>query len=486
MYRDTIKLIFEHSLILPNTSDTEAVEYEKVVQRNCGGTQIESFGLFDTAAPNFSNYYPTANESDYTAAEKDFIKPVYRALSEVIVHRKYNPVDFGMNGVLKKSLSKLKGQTVYPNHENVVGNELGAVEEVFWENKYKTSNGILIPAGINARLKLDAKSNPKIARAINMSPPAIHSTSATVEFIWEKSHESMNTDEFFSKLGTFDKDGNMYRRIANNIQRYHELSLVSKGADPFAQKITKEGVIVNPGEADVRNNSEKRRDQKIFIFDFSTIQNSAEEDTIPEETIDINNNNEKDITMNKVFLMALAATFGLTGENFTEEKITEEILQNALKDMPSQLAAFSAIKAAGVSTAEEVTRLKAAETELIALKESTKNIAALQSFQDSTMNTLRASTIALANKLHDGTVPEPILTMLNSATKEVLEGLSVQYNSDIEKKFPLSCNDCHSHNVGRNSASKEEVDPAKPKGKGGKEGLQELIDSKKSKIALNI
>jgi hypothetical protein len=117
---------------------------------------------------------------------------------------------------------------------------MGAVKDVMWEESYKTPGGIVIPSGINARMKLDGKSHPRVARAIMMDPPSIHSTSVTVQFLWEMSH-NLSQEEFFKKLGTFDKDGKQINRVASLVKRYHELSLVGHGADPYAQKITQSG-----------------------------------------------------------------------------------------------------------------------------------------------------------------------------------------------------------------------------------------------------
>ena len=89
--------------------------------------------------------------------------------------------------VLKKSMQMLIGQTINIDHEIAVGNAIGAVSEVFWQPAYKTKSGIEVPAGINAVLKIDGKSNPRIARGVMMDPPSIHSNSVTVRFKWEPS-----------------------------------------------------------------------------------------------------------------------------------------------------------------------------------------------------------------------------------------------------------------------------------------------------------
>src|SRR5690606_30627173 len=175
----------------------------------------------------------------------------------ISVHKRHNPIDFGKNiEVLQKSMSLLVGQTVNADHETMIGNALGAVRDVQWQESY-VSAGKKVPAGFNAELRIDGKSNPRIARAINSDPPSIHSTSVTVEFEWEQSHPKLPAHEFWSKLGTLDEKGQLIRRIVTGIRRYHEISLVSHGADPYAQLIKKDGKIHNPKFAHITYNSDE-------------------------------------------------------------------------------------------------------------------------------------------------------------------------------------------------------------------------------------
>lgn len=75
-----------------------------------------------------------------------------------------------------------------------------------------------------------------------MDPPSIHSNSVSVRFIWDKSHPNLDEDEFWNKLGTYDEKGNLICRVVKEIVSYYETSLVSHGADPFAQKIDEMGI----------------------------------------------------------------------------------------------------------------------------------------------------------------------------------------------------------------------------------------------------
>ena len=193
---------------------------------------------------DYNTYYPNLDKSELTPKDEEFIEPMFRLLSETIVSKNWNPTDFSQNGVLKASMKMLLGQTVNCDHETNIGNAIGAVSQVMWQESYKDGH-FTIPAGINGILKIDGKANPRIARGILMEPPSIHSNSVTVQFKWDKSHPGMEDGEFYQKLGTYDSKGEMVRRIVTEVVRYLETSLVSHGADSFAQKIGSDGKIVN-------------------------------------------------------------------------------------------------------------------------------------------------------------------------------------------------------------------------------------------------
>lgn len=491
MWSDIIRLNSHHSLILPHVGKVGpgGIDVGKLVETHNPTMSIGSFGLFDTAAPNFSTYYPSVTAKDFNPAEDEFIFPVYRALSEVIVHRNWNPVDFSKNGILKKSQHLLVGQTVYPNHENSVGNELGAVPEVFWEEAY-SSKGVRIPAGINARFKLDAKSNPKIARAINMTPPAVHSTSVTVEFLWEKSHATMTEEEFWRGLGKFDKDGNMIRRIATAINRYNEISLVTKGADPFAQKVNKDGKINNPTEAGVRDQQKtKLAETKVYFIDYQTdillnrytgdtLIAGEEVNTIPAE---INNNEQNTNNMNKTFLLALAAVMGLTGDKFSEANITEDVIKEEVTSLMQQKALLLKFKELGltIEKPEDVQSLKESLDKWNAIKD--KDVTQLEAFKTQVLAELREKTKKLYLKKAEGKPSDAILAMLENATQEVLTGLSEQYTAELEEKFPMTCSDCGSHAVSRASSQKTET--KKPAAK--KEGSESNSETEDDQLSLD-
>lgn len=459
MFFDEIKLAFGYNLVMGNCPSKLTLERvaEKCEQHP---TDVESYGLFDTSQPNYTTYYNDITADDLTPKDSDFIEPIYRALSEVIVHKNWNPVDFSMGGVLKKSMPLLMGQTIYPDHEPATGNALGAVSGVGWQNAYTTPNGIKVPAGINAKMKVDGKSNPRIARGIMMDPPSIHSTSVTVQFLWDKSH-ALDDNEFFSKLGTFDKDGKMIRRIATSVKNYKELSFVPRGADPYAQKTDEKGRIVNPQYAHIAYNSEQltefRKTSKFFYFDWKQDVLANSENTIPIESND--NNNEK----MKEILLAFAAALGVTGENPTQEAVLAAITTRST-ELTNAQSQVTQLTATATTNQAEITRLKALETELIALKASNPTAAqltALEAFKTQVLTDKRAKVTEVYNKLKDNKPDTSITTMIAAAEGPALDALLTEYQTQLEAKFPAKCGKCGSTSITRASAVNPGEDPGK-------------------------
>lgn len=462
MWQDTIKLGFYNNLLIGNTTDklTLARVAEKVKKDLESGRQIDigSYGLFDSTAPNYTTYYPDVTAADIAPKDAEFIEPPFRALSEVIVHKNWNPVDFAEGGVVKNSMKMLLGATVNPDHEShVVGNALGAVSGVAWEESYKT--GIYrVPAGINAALKIDSKSNPRIARGILMDPPSIHSTSVTVMFLWDKSHPSMADQEFFSKLGTFDKDGKMIRRMATLIKKYPEISLVTHGADPYAQKINSDGKIVNPAYADVTYNSatpdkrkEMRQSEKYFIFDFKTdIIENTEQTTTPAQS-----NTENQNQSNMDLLAILREKLGLAAD--ADQAAVEAALTAAI-------TARTTAEASVASLTTEVARLKPLETELTQLKatDTTAELARLKTAETTALTAKRTAVTALLQKVKDNKADAATLAMVQNSDINALTVLEQEYGTQLEAKFPLSCKKCGGKDITRASAAK--TDPTKEPG----------------------
>lgn len=470
MKYDVIRLVGHNSLIMPNAPN--AITLEQVHKKaEMEAKDIESFGLFDTATPNFSNYYPDVKAEDLNPEldKASFIYPVFRALSEVIVHKKFNPIDFGVNNVLKNSMGLLKSQTVYPNHEMAIGNELGVIFEEKWQKSYVTKNGITVPAGINVRLKLDGKSNPKIIRGIMMDPPSIHSTSVTVEFGWEKSHSSMDDNEFWGKLGTYGADGQQVRRIATEIKRFHEISLVPHGADPFAQMIKPDGEINNPLYSDKTYNSEKiDNSRRVYSFSYKENLTSLSEKPEPEE-----NNSHK----NMEYLLKLAQQMGITTEGKDQVALEAEVSAKTTALLSAKAEAEGKV----ISLTTEKQTLNAAKIEAEKFKADNESFVEAGK---TALTALRDSIKATLGILKEGKVDASLITLVDNSSFAQLNALKVDYEAQLEAKAPLHCEACNSTNVSRRTSTPEPEgntgnNPTPAKTKSFAEAAKEIEASKK-------
>lgn len=439
-----------NSLILGNTPQTDKLDIfelaDKIIHKNIN---YEENGLFDSVNPNFNNYYPDVTAEDLVMDDKDFIFPIYRALSETIVNGNYT--DFSKNNALKASMSKLKNQTVYVNHDMIVGAHVGVITDVRWSESY-TNNKLVVPAGINAKLKVDIKSNPNLARGIMMDPPAIHSVSATLQFAWEKSHPKMTDEEFWTKMGTPGPDKAIVSKIVTEILKYYELSFVSHGADPYAKKIGEDGKLLPENLAkQFSRNSLDLKPTSYHFFSFRELGIEQNNITIPNSDKD-NEKTEIDMDITK-----LANTLKLTGDQ------TEETIMTHLTDLIANAdKAITAEQSLTTTKNElEAEKLKVADlgTQLTTAKnEATTNKAAADKYTGMIAK-LRADVLANYVKLKADTKDEAIVNLIGSADYDTLLSLDKDYTAQLEAKFPLTCKDCNSHNVDRGTAKAKDADP---------------------------
>lgn len=408
---------------------------------------------------DYNTYYPNLDKSELTPKDEEFIEPMFRLLSETIVSKNWNPTDFGQKGVLKASMKMLLGQTVNCDHETNIGNAIGAVSQVMWQESYKDGS-FTIPAGINGILKIDGKANPRIARGILMEPPSIHSNSVTVQFKWDKSHPQMEDNEFYQKLGTYDSKGVMVRRIVTEIVRYLETSLVSHGADSFAQKIGSDGKIINPTFAKRTWASyEEYRDDKskqYFFTDYKSDLTSYQEkgDTqgsFNDNDTKDNQSNEKN-SMNELqkFLESLFGDNLLTleeGKEMNQETVVA-CIQSLVSSRNELQTSVDNLTTEKNSLTEQVTNLNAEVANLKEMATVGKNHIA----------SLREDAVATYKKLMGDNADETIVTMLNAETTGIttLVSLTKDYQARLEEKFPLTCSKCGSKDVNRASSVTED------------------------------
>lgn len=410
---------------------------------------VQQLGLFGGNI-NYHTYYPELQEEDLKPKDNEFIEPVFRLLSATIVSKNWMPTDFSAPGVLKSSMKYMLGQTVNCDHETDIGNAIGAVSKVMWQEAYKDGN-IFIPAGMNGVLKIDGKANPRIARGILMDPPSIHSNSVTVQFQWDKSHPELSDQEFWDKLGTYDSKGNMVRRMVTGIVRYLETSLVSHGADSYAQKVGADGKIVNPGFANRTWNSfseYQKEEPKVYFF-----QDLKELNEKDDTQVQFNNNpNNNSTTMNQELKEFLEKLFGENMLQLAEGQ--EASVELALQMVGNTLNEVATYKAQIATKDTEISSLKASvaqkDTEIANLNE-------MATVGKNHIASLRESTIAAYKKVAGENADESIISMLQAETTglQTLSSLKKDYEARLEEKFPLHCADCGSHNVNRASSTAE-------------------------------
>lgn len=405
---------------------------------------------------DYNTYYPNLDKSELTPKDEEFIEPMFRLLSETIVSKNWNPTDFGQNGVLKASMKMLLGQTVNCDHETNIGNAIGAVSQVMWQESYKDGH-FTIPAGINGILKIDGKANPRIARGILMEPPSIHSNSVTVQFKWDKSHPTMEDNEFYQKLGTYDSKGEMVRRMVTEVVRYMETSLVSHGADSFAQKIGSDGKIVNPTFARRTWSSyEEYRDDKSkqYFFtdyksDLSSFQENDTQDSFNDNDAKDNHSNENNMNELEKFLESLFGDNMLTleeGKEMNQETVVT-CIQNLVSSRNTLQTSVDNLTTEKTSLTEQVSNLN---TEVANLKE-------MATVGKNHIASLRESAVETYKKLMGENADETIVTMLNAETTGIttLVSLTKDYQARLEEKFPLTCSKCGSKDVNRASSVTE-------------------------------
>ena len=441
---------------IPEAVGAKAFSENYYKWKNPTPDSIAQFGFWGGDI-DYNTYYPNLDKSELTPKDEEFIEPMFRLLSETIVSKNWNPTDFGQNGVLKASMKMLLGQTVNCDHETNIGNAIGAVSQVMWQESYKDGS-FTIPAGINGILKIDGKANPRIARGILMEPPSIHSNSVTVQFKWDKSHPDMEESEFYQKLGTYDSKGVMVRRIVTEIVRYLETSLVSHGADSFAQKIGSDGKIINPTFAkrtwasyeEYRDDKSKQYFFTDYKSDLSSFQENDTRDSFNDNDAKDNHSNENNMNEFEKFLESLFGDNMLTleeGKEMNQETVVA-CIQNLVSSRNTLQTSVDNLTTEKTSLTEQISNLNAEVANLKEMATVGKNHIA----------SLRENAVETYKKLMGENADETIVTMLNAETTGIttLVSLTKDYQARLEEKFPLTCSKCGSKDVNRASSVAED------------------------------
>lgn len=470
----TIMAGYVPSVIKPEEFSENFYKWSKISKES-----VEKLGFFGSDI-DYNTYYPDLKAEDLKPKDDEFIEPMFRLLSATIVSKNYNPTDFSTPGVLRASMKMLLGQTVNCDHSTDIGNAIGSVSQVIWQEAYKEGN-FTIPAGINGVLKIDGKANPRIARGILMDPPSIHSNSVTVQFKWDKSHPELDDREFYEKLGTYDAKGNMVRRMVTEVVRYLETSLVSHGADTFAQKIGSDGKIINPDFAKRTWNSyseyNEDRSKNFYFFDYKSDINSYQEnnDTTELNNINISQTNKLEDTDQmdlQEFLQTLVGAGLIQLEEGTE--LTADFIRESVRTLVSSQTTLS----------ERVTNLETEKTtlseQITNLNTQVANLQAMATVGTNYIAELREKVVGNYKKLNGDSVDETIVNMIQADTTglQTLISLNKDYEVRLEEKFPLTCKSCGSHDVNRSSAMAEDKGKVETGVKSNSEVFQEIYNAK--------
>ena len=477
LHKGSVRLGAGHSLIIGHAPQLSELSFDEAKAKQ----NLESFGLFNMATPDSVSYYQNVSAEDLKPKAEDYIRPLFRGLSETIVRKQYDPIDFGHEkGVLKASMGLMVGQTVFSNHEAFVGNEKGVVADVFWDNGHK-ADGFEIPAGFNMEFLIDGKIHTKLVRELQAPIPMVHSNSVTVQFGWKQSHPKMDLNEFRSKVGTFDDKGDLIRRVVNEIYSYNETSLVAHGADPYAQMI-KDGKIVNPKYAHARDSfTEQKHIPTYFAFDW---KESLSENTIPkfpitseEEDLTVDNPNMKNLK-GLILLLATMAGISLTDEQkgYTDEEFATKFDFDAF-NTSVEAAKLNDVTINGLK--EEIETLTTEKTELEAEKttlETTKT--ELEKFKTDNEPKLalveaaegyKGQVLSEVQKYHaliNGKPDEAMNATLAASNITTLLAFKETFTKQLEGKFPSSCKKCGNTEIVKNSASVDDDEDSEDKTKG--------------------
>ncbi len=437
------------------------------------------FGLFGSSGdPN--KYYSDATAANIMPKEEDFIYVPFRLISATIVGGgSWKATNFSNEQVLKDSMHKLLGKPIFTGHEQEMDNWVGIVQSVKWAGA-SVQEGVKIPAGIEAILAIDAKTNPKIARGVLLG--AIFSNSVTVAFGWKPSHDFGSIEAFEEKVGQTGPDSRMVTRDVMSIGDYYETSLVWLGADPYAKKIV-EGRLVNVDIVNVvpfeKETAAYKKDHKYEIASsFSPAILSLSKSPQNQPPKNMNKFLEGLLVMLSVTEAQLRTSLGLdataeiTGDSIKgklsfvsatpaitdEQKLKVTLFDNMLST-DSAKATFGetpklddvSFDAVVILKKGEHTALQASTTELVTvtaerdgLKTKLTELEPAAAMGTQYLSKKRDEAVRLYKLTAKDKATDAVVALFNSATTEQLDGLISQHLNGAAEEFGGKCKKCGS------------------------------------------
>jgi len=178
------------------------------------------------------------------------------------------------------------------------------------------------------------------------------------------------------------------------------------------------------------------------------------------------------------FLLQLAQQLGLTGyESLSEEALQSKVTEKLQEIVSARTTAETSLQQANT----QVENLNAQVTQLQEAAKGAPNVTELTQFRDGFITKLRDEVIGLYNKLMGDKAIEQVLTSLKESNDiKSLEAFKIQYQAQLEEKYPMSCKKCGSTEVNRASVQNSEEN----QGRSSEKSLQELreeLHAKKTK-----
>lgn len=436
---------------------------------------MQSFGFFGSGN-NANIYVPNETAASIMPKPEDFIDQEFRLISATIVGgESWKATDFSKDGVLRPSVKMLNTKPAYIDHDTELMNWIGMIVDPYWQEE-STVNGVKIPAGINGTYRIDAKTNPKIARGVMFG--SIFSSSVTINYEWEASHKFDTLDEFYNRIGEFDDKGKMITRVATKVLDYYESSLTWLGADGYAKKLDENGNPINIDHSAVYFSKAPEKETKLYkeekkfaVECYSTENLISLSKGIWNPKTKVTLTEEKNKVQMKQFLAAFIQAFGkdlnltfntdadLTPEQETSlttaisklsianpedaQKLTTlNTLVSGLKavDADGKEIAFDSAKATGqlvVLSKEEKDRLYLEAGKVTALEAEAKIGKEFNQLKRD--ECIRQYGIAV-----DGKKDDAVIAMFNESKPEALDGLLKQYTKNTVAKFVPTCTVCKS------------------------------------------
>jgi hypothetical protein len=418
----------------------------------------------------------------------DYYSFPFRQLSATIVGAgSVKATDFRNQAVLRAGMSLLENRPVYLDHVMQINNEVGFVGKPVWRNKYVNSQGITIPAGIDAPMNIDSVLYPNIVRKMNGPVPYIKSSSVTVAFEWEASHEFETPYDFYYSLGSIAEDGEMVRRIVTKINEFYESSLVAVGADPYAgilddegqvQFIDREGVIelsaTNSKIAESYN-----KDNKAFVsvclggsesLNLSKINSKPKEDKMKDELMVLMAEklecSVEELELSKLDGLSFVKNDRLNELDSFEGKLTEA--KNALdsykvdaeklqSDLNAKLETSSASLIELTATNENLI----AEKDVLIAEKDALSVKALK--VDAIISSKVDYAVEMYGKSVDGKVNEIIVNDIKATDSiELLDAKIEMYGGKAHNSYGAKCLSCGSGKITHRSSVESDNDSVSP------------------------